>query len=364
MKHLLSIFAVLAFSGHVVAQDFSSEAITDNIEDWHEEDSKADYARYRTDQYLEIADNVVAYQNDDGGWPKNLDMLRIGDADSLKLTLKPRHRLSTLDNNTTYTHVEFLAGIYTATRNVRYRDAALQGMEYMLAQQNASGGWRGWDADAITYNDGVTCGVMSQWLELIYQKAPYEWVDENLRARVMESWNRGLDVILKTQYRQNGTLTVWAQQHDHQTLQPVKARAYEFPALTASESVGIVMLLMRIRKPSAEVVEAVKAAVAWLDKVKIEGKRIKTINVPEGLEEDRSIKKDRIIVDDPEAKPIWARYYDLEDNHIFFSNRAGEKVLTLAEVPAERRLGYAWYGDWGNKVLDKYPQWLKKHEGK
>lgn len=47
--------------------------------------------------------------------------------------------------------------------------------------------------------------------------------------------------------------TVWAQQYDHETLQPVKARAYELPGLSASESADIVMLLMRIKKPSPEV---------------------------------------------------------------------------------------------------------------
>lgn len=53
------------------------------------------------------------------------------------------------------------------------------------------------------------------------------------------------------------------------------------------------MLLMRIKKPSPEVVEAVEAAAAWFDRTKITGKKVETVSVPEGLEEDRKIKKDR-----------------------------------------------------------------------
>ena len=65
---------------------------------------------------------------------------------------------------------------------------------------------------------------------------------------------------------QDGVKTVWAQQYDHETLQPVKARAYELPALSAGESADITMLLMRIKNPSPEVVEAVESAAAWFDR--------------------------------------------------------------------------------------------------
>lgn len=354
--------AALCCAAAVGAQEVPADRFADAVNHWKKAHGSQTSARYDPAQYREIADNIVAYQNEDGGWPKNLDMMARLDPDSVKRSLKPRHRLSTLDNANVYTQVEYLSNVYLLTEDSTYRHAARRGMEYMLDTQYSNGGWRGWDADAVTFNDGIMYGVLSTWLEVLYGKSPYGWVDDDLKARIGRSWNRGLELVLKTQYVQRGIPTVWAQQYDHETLQPVKARAYELPALSASESADIVMLLMRIRKPSPEVVEAVKAAVAWFESTKITGKKVVTVSVPEGLMEDPTIRKDRILTDDPDAKPLWARYYELEDNRPFFCTREGVKVYRLCEVPAERRVGYAWYGTWGGKVLKKYPQWLSKVE--
>ena len=217
----------------------------------------------------------------------------------------------------------------------------------------------------MTFNDGIIYGVLSTWNEVLSGKPHYAWVDGDLKARIRSSWDKGIELILKTQWVQDGVKTVWAQQYDHETLQPVKARAYELPALSAGESADITMLLMRIKNPSPEVVGAVEAAAAWFDRTKITGKKVVTVPVPEGLVEDRKIKKDRVVVDDPEAAPMWPRYSELSDNRPFFATREGKKVYDLREVPAERRVGYSWYGTWGNKVLKKYPEWLRRRtEGK
>ena len=358
------VILLLALSGTAVlrAQTVSTARFADGIAHWNKTHDPASYGHYAPEEFRAIADNLIAYQNDDGGWPKNLDPTARLDPDSVRRTIDVKHLRSTLDNANGYTQIAYLSEVYRLTEEARYRDAAVRGMEHILATQYPTGGWRGWDADAATFNDGIICGVLSLWLEILQDKEPYRWVDEALRARIEASWNRGLELVLATQWEQNGVKTVWAQQYDHTTLQPVKARAYELPGLSAAESADVAMLLMRIRRPSPEVIEAVKAAAAWFERSKIEGKRLVTVSVPEGLPEDPKVKKDRYLVDDPDAAPLWARYYDLDDNRPFFSTRAGDKVGTLAEVPAERRTGYAWYGTWGAKVLKKYPAWLAKIE--
>ncbi len=93
---------------------------------------------------------------------------------------------------------------------------------------------------------------------------------------------------------------------------------------------------------------------------KITGKRIVWLDVPEGLPEDRSVKNDRLMVDDPDAGPLWARFYELDDDTWFLCTRAGVKVCSLREMPAERRVGYLWFSDWGTEVLDAYPAWLER----
>ncbi|WP_251213774.1 pectate lyase [Alistipes muris] len=360
MRKLLVAIAFAVVSVPAFGQQ--AEGFDQSVNRWLHSNRGENYPRFTPDQVCGIADNIIAYQNEDGGWPKNLDMMSRLDRDSVVAALKPRSRRSTLDNSATHAQVEYLCEAYRTTGEERFRDAALRGMEYILGTQYPNGGWRGWDADAITFNDDVMYGVLSLWLEIIYAKPRFAWVDPAFRERIRASWDRGLDLVLRCQWVRDGVRTVWAQQYDHGTLQPVKARSYELPGLVAGESANIVMLLMRIRKPSPEVVEAVKAAVAWFDANKITGKRIVTVAVPEGLPEDRSVKKDRRMVDDPDAAPIWARYYELGGDRFFLCTREGVKVYSLAEMPAERRSGYSWFGDWGNKVLKKYPSWLAKVE--
>jgi pectinesterase len=146
---------------------------------------------------------------------------------------------------------------------------------------------------------------------------------------------------------------VWCAQHDEVTFEPAKARAYELPSLSGSESAGIVQLLMEIEKPDKEVVTAIKAAVTWFEKVKIEGIRIENYTDENGI-------ADRKVVTDVKAAPIWARFYELNDNRPFFCDRDGIKKYTLAEIGLERRNGYSWYTYFPQTILDQYPKWHGK----
>lgn len=357
------LLVALVFAVSVVPAAAQQTAEFDSsVNRWLKANRGKAYPRFAAGQVREIADNIIAYQNQDGGWAKNLDMMSCSDPDSVIMSLTPRYRTSTLDNNNIYTQIAYLSETYRVTGDKRYCDAARKGVEWILAAQYPNGGWRGWDVDAITFNDNVMPGVLWLWLDILEGQPRYAWVDKKLRTRIRHSWDRGLDLLLRCQWVRDGVKTIWPQQCDHETLLPVKARAFELPGLVTNESTTIVMLLMRIENPSPEVIDAVKSAVAWFDRTKIEGKKIVTVSVPEGLAEDPKIKADRLLVDDPDASPIWARYYELDSDGFFFATRASVKVYSLEEVPAERRLGYAWYGVWGNWVLDKYPAWLAKIE--
>lgn len=362
MKKIFIILATTIATVTVSAQELISAEDSKILGQWEKPNGYSGSERYAVDQYREVADNIVGYQNEDGGWAKNLDMMSKADPQTVIMALKPFQRKSTLDNVNIYPQVDYLAVVYTLTGEGKYADAARRGIGYILNTQYPNGGWRGWDVDAITFNDDVIFGVLSTWLDILEGQACYAWLDEAVRERIKNSFDRGIELILKCQYVQNGIKTVWGQQHDHVTLMPCKARSYELPSLTAGESSNLVMLLMRIKKPSPEIIDAVKCAVAWFEKVKITGKKIVMIQVPEGLAEDPKIKRDRIMVDDPEAAPIWSRYYELEDNTPFLCRRDGVKVYTLAEMPAERRVGYNWFSNWPEKVLKKYPKWLAQIE--
>lgn len=340
----------------------SIDQFADGIHHWNLEHPTRNYKRYAENNYEKIADNLLAYQNSDGGWPKNMDWLAILDIDSIKSTLDKRHQSSTVDNRNTYSQCKYLAEVYCLTQKEQYKKGCIKALQYLLSTQKKNGGWRGWDVDAITFNDDVTTGILELFRDIIQGDTSFLWLDNKLRQSINQAFNKGVEVILKTQYIQNGVKTAWGQQHDNTTLLPTKARSYELPSLTAQESVGIVIFLMGIKKPSKEIIQAVDAAMAWFNKVKIEGIRIERIPLSQKDIINHEYPFDIIVVKDNTAQPIWSRFYELSDNRPFMCTRSGKKVWKLSDVDPERRTGYAWYGYWPMDILDKYQEWKKQLE--
>jgi len=120
--------------------------------------------------------------------------------------------------------------------------------------------------------------------------------------------------------------------------------------------VGIVRFLMGIDQPAPEIIEAIEAAVAWFDEAKLEGIRLirkEDSTLPQG--------RDRVVVQDASAPPIWARFYEIGTNKPIFCSRDGIPRATLAEISHERRNGYSWLGYSPANLLTKdYPAWRKK----
>ena len=325
----------------------------DGIKHWRDEPGRGrNDARYDSSEVGGIADNLVSYQNEDGGWPKNIDWLMKTDPQTIRALFRPRSLRSTFDNRNTYTQIVYLAKAYGRTGDPSHRRSAERGVDYILSEQRRTGGWRGWDVDAITYNDDVMLGVM-RLLRAIRDDAPhFTWLDEGRRIRAKAALVKAVDVTLRCQIVVDGVKTAWCQQHDHETLAPVQARTYELPAICPAESVGIVRFLMEIKDPQQEVVDAVEAAVAWFEESKIEGIRVVRVTLEPTTFKSHVSTHDRVVVPDPDAAPIWARYYEIGTNRPFFCNRDGIKVYRLAEVKLERRTGYGWYTGSPNSVLD------------
>ena len=70
--YLMSL--LLGVGSYAMSQTVPSmSALHDGIHHWNLEHKERNYKRYSPEQYTKIADNFVAYQNEDGGWPKNID---------------------------------------------------------------------------------------------------------------------------------------------------------------------------------------------------------------------------------------------------------------------------------------------------
>ena len=381
LKHLFTICLLLA-AGYSAAQlknkkaaAIDTNAFQSSAHHWYDIFDKSNVVnahdpqpRYNATQLVPIGDNILLYQKNNGGWPKNYDMqakLNPAQADSL---LQVKNILNTtFDNGTTFTHIACLAYIYSQTRLEKYKLAALKGFDYILAAQYANGGWPQYFplennySREITYNDDMFTGIMRLLKAVAESDSLYGFVDAARRKKITQAFQKGVQCILKTQINDAGRPTAWCQQYDEKSLEPAWARAFEPPSICNAESSGVAMLLMDIVQPSAEVMRSIENAVAWFNASKIYNTRVQTIPAPDTTFRFRHSRTDKIVINDPAAPPIWTRYYELKTHRPLFCNRDSKVVYSLAEVERERRDGYGWYTYEPQKVLNRYPAWKKLH---
>lgn len=307
---------------------------------------RRDDAWFRSDEGRRVVNNVLSYQTKNGDWPKNMD-----------LTTRPYRGggelHGTFDNGATRGEMRLLARAFKATGEERYEAAFLKALDHVLAAQYENGGWpqsspaRGYSRH-ITFNDGTMVGLM-ELMRDVATKEEFDFVDDARRKKAREAFDRGIDCILRCQIVVDGERTAWCAQHDEKTLAPAAARSYEHPSISGGESAGIVHLLMSIEEPSPEDVRAVDAACRWYERSKLTGIRL--------ARQDG----DRVVVSDPDAPPLWARFYEIATNRPIFSGRDGVIKYKYSEIEPERRNGYAWYVSSGKSVLEEWPEWRAQH---
>jgi PelA/Pel-15E family pectate lyase len=320
---------------------------------------------YQTDEAARIADQVLLYQKDTGGWEKNLDMAAI-------LTQKEKETLAakksdisetTIDNKATYTQIAYLGKVITGSlakttppnNFPKYKEAFNKGVDYLLASQYENGGFPQFFplqkdySRHITFNDDAMIGVLKLLREIAKKKEDYLFVDEARRLKSEKAVAKAMPVLLKTQVEIRGVKTVWAAQYDEITLKPAAARKFEPISMTAGESVGIVRFLMLDSTPDQATIDAIESAVNWFRANKLSDIRW----------ERKS--RENIVIKDKNAPPIWARFYQIETMKPIFIGRDAIIKYDVSEIERERRNGYAWYVSEPNELLEKdYPKWKAK----
>lgn len=322
---------------------------------------------YAGAEALRVADNLLLYQREVGGWPKNIEMAaplsEQQRAELLRLKGETGNEAAaTIDNGATFTQLEYLARVYTSQKQERHRAAFVKGLDYLLAAQYENGGWpqyyplrKGYYTH-ITYNDNAMVGVLELLRDVARRLPDYTFVEEARRLKAEQAVGRGVECILKTQVKVGGKLTVWGAQHDEVTLAPAPARKFEPISLASRESVAVTRFLMGVERPDARVVVAVESAVAWFNSAQLSG--IRWV-----VKEDKSQPGgfERTVVKDPQAPPLWARFYELGTNRPVFEGRDGIVRYSVLEIEAERRNGYGWYTVEPTKLVNKdYPAWQKR----
>ena len=313
------------------------------------------------------ADNMLLFQRGSGGWSKQFKgkafdyNVEFSAAEKSDIAEEAKKDDANIDNGSTAKEIRYLVKTYKKINNPKYLEAAENGIRFLLKAQYKNGGWPQYYPDKslyraeVTYNDNAMINTLNVLQDVALKQNDLDIVNAELIEPSAKAVSKGIECILKTQIKVNGKLTAWCQQYDESTLLPTKARAYELPSISGSESVNIVEFLIKQPNPSEEIKNAINAAVEWLQLVKITGYKIVDSPAP-GTPKG----KDKLLVADS-SSIMWARYYEIETNKPFFCDRDGIKKYSIQEIGYERRNGYAWYGTWAKNLLEKeYPDWLKR----
>jgi PelA/Pel-15E family pectate lyase len=328
---------------------------------------------YAPTQIREIAANLVLFQRENGGWPKDYDMLAVLTDEQKKLVRDTRaHTDTSYDNHNTHPQVAYLARAFALLGDPAHRAACERGLGFMLASQYAHGGFPQWwpkggtIAKRITFNDGVMIGILGVLKDAAERAPHFAWLASNepLRARCAEAVARGTACLLKMQIPgRDGAPTGWGQQHDEVTLATVGARTFELPCVSPADTTEVVRFLMREPRPALEIGRAVESAVAWLRRTRLDGIRVERVPAPKAEFARHDADFDVVVVKDEKAPPLWARTIEPGTDRPIFASRDGKKVYSLAEVDRERRTGSGWYVATPRKLLETdYPAWRARIE--
>lgn len=356
IRNIVLLFVVLLYVSFLKAQV--------NDQSWRNIIQKSEKEWFGSNEAKSIAEQVLLYQKENGCWPKNIQMHHQLSEDEKKALIAKKSTLKdcTIDNGATTQEMIFLSKVNQQIPDDRYEKAFLAGLNYLLEAQYENGGWpqfypikKGYSSH-ITYNDDAMMNVLYLLKDIKDQKGFISIKPSSeIENKITNAINKGIECILKTQYKQNDILTSWCAQHDEFTFLPADARSFELASLSGGESVKIVLFLMDIDNPTNKVISAVNSAVTWFEKTKI-------TNLREELIRDAKGKViDKIMIPSQNEKPIWARFMELEDNKPFFCDRDGIKKDSISQIGLERRVGYAWYVNSPQKVLDKYEKWKEKN---
>jgi PelA/Pel-15E family pectate lyase len=312
-----------------------------------------------------IAANILSFQTPAGGWSKNQNRadpprvrgqsyLEGGEGDSWSY-------IGTFDNDATQTELAFLARVqaqYPGPEGEVYRAAFLKGVRYILTAQYPNGAFpqvyplMGGYHDALTFNDNGFAHQATFLREIAARKGDYAFVPADLAAEAGRAADKAMAVLLKSQVVVDGKKTVWGQQHDPITLQPVGARNYEMRSLAAAESAGLLIFLMQQDNPTKEMQEAVHAGIAWLKDHAITGYEWTTRDPAVG----------RMLYAKEGAGPLWSRFYSIETGKPIFGERDQRVFDDVADVGSGRRNGYSWYNSTPRSAIEMYDKtWKAKH---
>lgn len=280
-------------------------------------DNQTNLSDYKALDVLNIAENLLLLQNEDGSWGKNLPIRRRFSEEQVRdIYLNGAFKKEgDLDNGANWKQLRLLAEAYSVTKCDRFLVSASKCLDWILDNQNKrTGAWQNKNHPHITYNDDVTQGVLVTFQDILTNDyGDYDWVSDEKMQEVENAYAAGIECVIKTQHRSGG----WCQQHDNLTLEPRGARSYEGPWLATRESGTICEMLERhlTHVPyifGADVEVAIERCKFWLVLTRL-------------------------------RNGSWPRFVFPGTTTAVFCDRDGNIYKTWEELPEERRYGYGWF---------------------
>ncbi|MEC9263437.1 MAG: pectate lyase [Pseudomonadota bacterium] len=342
---------------------------SDVIKHWNDQNHRDPQPRYALHQIRLIANNILRYQRANGGWPENINPLRIMSEQEIARQATLYNATDTsFDNRNVYPQIRYLAEVYQQTHDEKYQQAVIRGLRFILSAQLANGGFTHSPPSTeryyghITIMDDVMAGVLGLLQEITLGSQRFNFLPAKLVQQISEAHSRGDALLLNLQVKTADELTIWAGQYDAVSLLPTQGRAFELASLVSRESVDVVRYLMNDPLPSAKKRQAIHSAMTWFKKNALTGIDMVQVEAEPVRYKYHTSTWDRVMVTTVDSAPIWARFYDLATQQPLLANRQGQRVDSLAQISRERRTGYDWYGRWPAPLLtDEYKAWQQKH---
>lgn len=311
------------------------------------------------------ADYVLSWQLDYeglGGWGKDFDhkiYTREWDgSEPIAHTFTQDNEIptSSIDNNATTTHMLYLAAVYDQYGGGAYKQAILKAMDMILHMQHEEGSWgemypeqtfeaslfenRGTILQMVHYN------IMSLYQKVLTNTYPFnnDLFDTEYKEKIQESYDRGLEFIIQSQFKQKGTLAGWAGKYDEKTNEPIWARHFEPPAIVGFDTAMILFHLLSIEDKSDQVIQAIYYGAMWMYE-----------NVT--LDMEYRVKKPPYFFESPGMK-MWYKFHDLETNEGIYAFD-WEVLHNIMDLPEERRHGYGWAAERGFQIYDETARYLE-----
>ncbi|HQZ94971.1 MAG TPA: pectate lyase [Pyrinomonadaceae bacterium] len=319
---------------------------------------------YQTDEAARIGDQLLVYQKDNGGWEKNSDHAAMLTQAEKNALLAKRADISetTIDNRTSYTQVAYLGKLITAsllktsppTNFPKYKESFNKGLDYLLSSQYENGGF-------------------PQFFPL--KRGYYTHITFNDDAMIgvltvlRDIGNAKDDYKFVDEGRRAKAAAAAAKALPLILKLQVEIGGKKTVWVQQYDEVTLKPAWARKFEPpcltSSESVGIVRYLMAEKQTPEITAAIEAAIKWFEstkltGIKWER-VNGNNVVVPDKAAKPIWARFYEFETMKPIFIGRDSVIKYDVAQIEAERRNGYAWYIENPRNLIEiEYPKWKAK----